>query len=279
LNGFWNKCPPGATRYSQCEEQEVLCVHGSCPSGSKKPAKSKLLLASLNTKENVASTKKSAAASRHSARQALKTDSLSAIDAAAAEKLQEARGMQLAQEGMPIAIKKGDVFSLEKLLEISHQSLDDLEDLDRTVRERGMILVIHIRYTNIQPWMGVRVWPWTRPTDLGRLSSWYGPRPWYTYWIAVRPAYDYSIRKDKPYADDNKWTEIIEYQGVRIVVEQAGEIAVWDVTKFLLVMTTSLGLLAAANLITDVLALYVFARKNEYKQEKFTESKDFNDHP
>jgi len=142
-----------------------------------------------------------------------------------------------------------------------------------------MVLVIHIRYTNILPWMGVRVWPWTSATNFGKLSSWYGPRPWYTYWIAVRPAYDYSIRKDKPYAEDNKWTEIIEYQGVRIVVEQAGEIAVWDVTKFLLVMTTSLGLLAAANLATDVLALYVFARKNEYKQEKFAESKDFNDHP
>merc|ERR1719261_2252258 len=60
-----------------------------------------------------------------------------------------------------------------------------------------------------------------------------------------------------------------EYHGIRILVEQSGNIAVWDNIQLLLILTTTLALMAVANCITDSVALYCMPQSDEYWAIKY----------
>lgn len=260
LNGFWMKCPDGAMSGSECEKEPIHCAHDQCPGSPPPEGIASLATIMLQGLEN--GTKGRASKTNKQA-QTLATDSHESTVSRS----------QVHEEA--IAVKKGDVFSIGELLQMAHQSLDDFEKLEETVRARGMILVLRLTYTNVVPWMGLRILPWT-PHQGTELAKWYGPRPSYQYMATVRPAYDFSVRKVYPDPEKPGHRETVEYQGIRIVVEQSGEIAVWSATQFLLIFTTSLGLLAVSNVLTDMLAFYVFEKRAEYLQEKYILSKDFH---
>lgn len=261
MNGYWLDCPavePGqAEDRSACKANPVYCVHNNCPDGAPKMGQEKESLLEFAS----AVVDKSVAFSRRD----------SFVTGQASE-LEQERSLStariLASENQPaVAVKKGDVFSLKHLMEIAHY--DDFDGAggfkEGSVRSRGTVLVISIEYTNVQKWMGLMVNPWNP----------FGPRPWYHYRVTKRPVYDYMVRdtSDDPAKSTRK---VREWHGIRVVVEQNANIAVWDTAQLILTLTTALGLLAVSNAITDFLAISVFKRGKEYADCKYEVTEDFN---
>eukprot|EP00747_Dinoflagellata_sp_TGD_P162784 gnl/TRDRNA2_/TRDRNA2_180764_c0_seq1.p1 gnl/TRDRNA2_/TRDRNA2_180764_c0~~gnl/TRDRNA2_/TRDRNA2_180764_c0_seq1.p1 ORF type:complete len:462 (+),score=65.72 gnl/TRDRNA2_/TRDRNA2_180764_c0_seq1:92-1477(+) len=159
-------------------------------------------------------------------------------------------------------IDNGDVFSLEHLLAMAKSHLDDEMEDGRTYRERGLVLVVDIEYTNRWPgrWMGLDVLPWQR----------YGSEMWYTYRATLRPSDGYKYREMDAGILDTK-RRITEYKGIRLIVKQSGSLATWDFTGLLVAATASVGLLALSNTITDFLALNCLQNSEQYQKMKFVE--------
>jgi hypothetical protein len=169
--------------------------------------------------------------------------------------------------GLPVvAMEKGDVFTVGELLKAAGVDLDSTGGIETgTLRSRGMVIVIYIEYKNLpESWAGLKINPF-RTTQM----------PHYTYKVSTRYAREY--RKSLTYNDPSQTHRTIRiYNGIRVVVEQRGRIAVWDTTNALVVLTASLGLLAVATTITELALKYIMSRREEYKALKFRASKDFH---
>eukprot|EP00408_Alexandrium_pacificum_P027019 CAMPEP_0171205934 /NCGR_PEP_ID=MMETSP0790-20130122/26804_1 /TAXON_ID=2925 /ORGANISM="Alexandrium catenella, Strain OF101" /LENGTH=539 /DNA_ID=CAMNT_0011671465 /DNA_START=62 /DNA_END=1679 /DNA_ORIENTATION=+ len=167
--------------------------------------------------------------------------------------------------GYVVALPKGDVFTVGALLKLANTQLDVKGRHSTTNRARGIVVVIHIQYDNRPQgtFLGLQVTPWRTPS------------PFYSYRITFREATDY--RQTKTFNDpaDRRRTIRI-YNGIRVVMEQSGTIAVWDTPFFLITMTTALGLMAVATTVTDLMLSYFLPLSEEYKKRKFHQSKDFN---
>jgi hypothetical protein len=173
--------------------------------------------------------------------------------------------MTLPNGAVGISIKKGDVFALGTLLGLGDVDLDEMGDFKTVFRTRGLVLVVHIVYDN-------------RPKHfLGlNINPWHTPKPHYTYRISTRSTYDF--QKTKTF-DDPKVEErtIREYNGVRLVVNQDGQLASFLMSKFLVTLTTAMGLLAVANVLTDMIMLNFLPKAHIYRKHKHHQSRDLND--
>jgi len=265
MNGYWLDCPKPEDGQKEeradCKPKPVYCVHGNCPEGAPKLDEDKesfLMTSAARVDKSIAFS------NRGSAVVSAKHSESSQVE----EELSLSTARMLASEDQPaVAIKKGDVFSLRHLMDIAHY-----EDFDGaggfregSVRSRGSVLVINIEYTNLQKWMGLTVNPWNP----------FGPTPWYHYHVTKRPVYDYMVRdtQDDPAGMSRT---VREWHGIRVVVEQTGNVAVWDITQLILTLTSALGLLAVSNLITEFIAIKCFKRGAEYEECKYEATKDFN---
>lgn len=267
--GEWLDCPRHDATLS-CKARKILCVHDKCPKGAlvsitrgdymsllglRSSHQARLRTATLRT-----ATK---SASKAAAKAGVK------LEAEDGEGLAEERsGLALARklatgilETSPVAVLKGDVFRMGQLLDIAGVSLDSAGNMTgETIRQRGVVVVIQIEYSNLSPWMGLTINPWST-----------GPTPKYKYRVTTRPSYDYRSRKVFGDPTDEIRT-VREYHGVRLVVEQTGRMAVWDTMQFLLVLTTSLGLMAVSNYVTDFLAIYCLPRSADYARAKYQDA-------
>eukprot|EP00927_Polykrikos_kofoidii_P076820 TRINITY_DN73847_c0_g1_i1.p1 TRINITY_DN73847_c0_g1~~TRINITY_DN73847_c0_g1_i1.p1 ORF type:complete len:525 (+),score=55.69 TRINITY_DN73847_c0_g1_i1:81-1655(+) len=167
-----------------------------------------------------------------------------------------------------ISITNGDIFSIDQLLRIAGIDLDELVDGEagspRTYRSTGLVLVVLIEYTNQRNWIGLRTFPWHAT-----------PHPEYTISVTTAPSPRFKTRSAYTDQDDGKRV-FIERNGIRIVVQQQARILVWSWTNFLVILTTSLGLLKVADMITEGLALYGMRNSKAYSDLKYERSIDFN---
>mmetsp|Transcript_64822 Transcript_64822/g.125058 ORF Transcript_64822/g.125058 Transcript_64822/m.125058 type:complete len:328 (+) Transcript_64822:3-986(+) len=269
MNGYWLDCPSAEAKISDCKPKQILCVHGHCPEGARRPGqKDASFLA--NGSRGMRGRRLPAPAPPPT----VAFDSRGHATAMAFEEAAMAKGTKVTGAGrtlqtlpngeVGISIKKGDVFPLGTLLGLADTGLDEFGGMDETLRTRGLILVVHIIYDNRpKHFLGLQVTPW------------HTPRPFYTYRVTTRTSYDFQKTKtfDDPREDERSTRT---YNGIRLVVEQTGKIAIFEIATFLVTMTTALGLMAVSNTLTDMIMLYVLQHKDRYKKHKFHQTKDFN---
>eukprot|EP00427_Karlodinium_veneficum_P032658 CAMPEP_0169185654 /NCGR_PEP_ID=MMETSP1016-20121227/1920_1 /TAXON_ID=342587 /ORGANISM="Karlodinium micrum, Strain CCMP2283" /LENGTH=369 /DNA_ID=CAMNT_0009261389 /DNA_START=392 /DNA_END=1501 /DNA_ORIENTATION=- len=167
----------------------------------------------------------------------------------------------------PVSLAQGDMFSIGKLLQSANISLDKshnpLPDWSiGSYRSSGLVIVIRIAYTNHEQWLGLKVLPWCV----------LGPPPRYSIRVTKHSSYEEfllrKVRDGEP--TDPKGTRILqEYRGIRILIEQSGGLIVWNNIQLLLILTTTLALMAVAACITDTVALYCLSKSDEYWAIKF----------
>mmetsp|Transcript_12508 Transcript_12508/g.35642 ORF Transcript_12508/g.35642 Transcript_12508/m.35642 type:complete len:530 (+) Transcript_12508:80-1669(+) len=270
MNGQYFECPSVSSRSWDCPLRHIPCVHDDCPAGSVTPdsepqrePRESLLVWALRGRRRLRSSQRSASAS-HGVLALGEAGTASRLGAAE-DYARLANEILVHSSGVAVAVPKGDVFTLGSLLRLANQKLDARGDYSTSFRTRGLVLVIHIQYDNRPEggFLGLRVTPWRTPPS------------YYTYRVMTRKAADF--RQTKTFDDPAATRRTIRiYNGVRVVVEQSGSIAMWDTPFFLMTMTTALGLMALANTLTDLLLMYFLPQSEEYKKRKFYTSKDFN---
>jgi len=155
------------------------------------------------------------------------------------------------------SIRAGDVFSLRTLLAMAGKTLDDAAPQGEPLRRRGGALVVGIEYHNLNRWS---------------LFSTQDP-PEYTVSATLR-----SMDKFQNMAahnEEHNGRMLKSFSGIYILVEQTGQLAFFDLTHSILILTTALGLVFLSNTLTDIMALYILPRKDEYYKCKYEESSDF----
>jgi len=255
MPGHYYECPSRDAHVTECDLRQIPCVHEDCPAGTVKTSKEEHLLLALRggRAHTVAFDNRGVAAFTKVRAAHEETPAM-----LASKLMSEPSGYA------GVAVKKGDVFTVGSLLRLAKVDLDDSGKYPSSYRGRGMVLVVHIQYDNRPSggFLGLQITPWRTP------------EPFYTYRITTREAYDYRLMKS--YNDPaNPRRSVRVYNGIRVVVEQSGTIALWDTAQFLVTMTTAMGLMAAANFVTDFLLMYILSKSEEYKKRKFHTSKDF----
>lgn len=96
----------------------------------------------------------------------------------------------------------------------------------------------------------------------------------YTYRITKHASHDdFMLRQVQPGNTDKDMPKnsrkMKEYHGIRILIEQSGTMAVWDNIQLLLILTTTLALMAVSSCITDTVALNCVPQSDEYYAIKY----------
>lgn len=164
-----------------------------------------------------------------------------------------------------VSLAQGDLFTIGQMLKAANVSLDRRRHnmpawVGGSYRSSGFVLVIRIHYSNIESWLGLKVLPWNS----------LGPTMHYTYRITKHAsADDFMLRQVQQNGPFNNSRTVTEYHGIRVLVEQSGSVAVWDNIQLLLILTTTLALMAVATCITDSVALYCMPQSDEYWAIKY----------
>lgn len=287
MNGDWLDCPSAATPSKECKRHRVVCGHSECPDDSVSVGGAGAEAMKAEQQEAL-----SGASALLGSRQRLGSRRLRppegmrvrpqpgqhghldvediAVDGPSVGFQRSGYGLLPGSfEGFPVAANRiGDIFDLGSVIKMAGLSMDDMAGSGArgTRRENGMVLVIQIEYTNthISSWLGLRITPFSEP-----------PHPTYTYRVFTTAASAYQMTKT--FNDPADSSRIIRvYNGLRIVVEQTGQMANWSIAKFLVTLTTALGMLAVATTLTELIMLNLLQKKDQYKNTKFYETEDMN---
>jgi len=255
MQGSWLDC---SGKDNQCVKRPIKCVHDKCGEmgldllqqatvESQPPAPSKRLLRKGKAAPEVLG---------------LAQEKSSEAELYAAGLEAGTRKFQV------ISLKDGDVMSIKTMLAManhgSHRApppggykLEDIINSDgESRRMRGGALVLRINYDNSDHW---RIFQPRNP-------------PTYTISVTMRPAEEFKHLYVSENGPDAR--EVIKAYGFLIVVQQMGRICTFDVMHALIVIVTAMALLGVSNALTDMLALYVLPRRNEYTKWKYFESDD-----
>lgn len=165
-------------------------------------------------------------------------------------------GTREAEDDAPFAIGSGDIFKLRKLLELAGLDLDLKTNYGgEPYREAGTVLEIQVEYNNLHAWM----------STFGHLDV------GYTYRIIERSMEEMKTEKFAPkQPEDFPLHRLIENRhGIMLIVTVTGTFGYFNVVYLLVMLTTSLALLAGAQKIVDILALYFLKRREEYRRFKY----------
>jgi len=173
-----------------------------------------------------------------------------------------------------VSIATGDMFSIRELLKAANVSLDQRRHglpswVGGTYRSSGFVLVIRVHYSNVESWLGAKVLPWKI----------FGPTMHYTYRITKHASHqDFMLSKVHASGSDapKHSRTLMEFHGIRVLIEQSGSLAVWDNIQLLLILTTTLALMAVSSCITDTVASQCLPdefRKWKYEEHTHTEEK------
>jgi hypothetical protein len=158
----------------------------------------------------------------------------------------------------------GDMFQLGKLLKLANMDLDRDFNIDgMSTRMAGSILEIEVIYENLVPF----------------LSTFGGSQVQYTYRVKEKKLPYMSKEYLAPVqpAEYPERRTIVYQGGLLIVFTVAGQFGFFSIVYLLLMLTTSLALLATAHSATDFAAIYVHPRKRNYFHLKYEVSPDFSD--
>lgn len=159
----------------------------------------------------------------------------------------------------------GDVLSVGTLLRLAGLSFDqpptiysESKDAGKTVRSQGTAIVVNIEYKNHKHWT------FFTPS---------GP-PEYDLSVSSRPVAKFKHTTTQELEDGRR--RMTDHYGIFFEFEITGELCVFTYTGLMLILTTSVGLLAVATFITDSIAIRLLPDKDEYKKLKFESSRDFH---
>eukprot|EP00040_Diaphanoeca_grandis_P018537 m.97503 g.97503 ORF g.97503 m.97503 type:complete len:450 (-) comp26982_c0_seq5:41-1390(-) len=140
--------------------------------------------------------------------------------------------------------------------------LDDLGYKHKPYRQNGGVLLLTISYSNWLHWSGPYDWS-NFPTITSRPIT-------YTYSAKLMSDSKYKYETTAYPTRDTRLVKTL--YGLRIVVLQGGTLGKFDVSVLIVQLTTSLGMLAVATIIVDLLATRVLRMRNFYRSSKYQES-------
>lgn len=249
MEGSYKVCR--TTSPPECTTHPIPCKHSGCQS-----ARGSFF--ALSRRVEPAQLSRVQSALRHREKSVRPAGHLS-LDAAGQQSMADMASLAATSAlPEPYSISTGDVFSLRTLLAMAGGTLDDVDSEGEPLRYRGGALVVGIKYHNWEPW-----------------SLFYTQDPpEYTVSATLRSMDKFKHR----YADDEHHDSrmLKALYGIYLVVDQSGELAFFDLTHSLLILTTALGLLMMSNTLTDIMALYLLPRKEEYYKHKYEHTDDFN---
>ncbi|CAD7940674.1 unnamed protein product [Amoebophrya sp. A25] len=158
------------------------------------------------------------------------------------------------------ALKNGDVFSLGRLLAIAGVDLDRQRDTQgKSKRMAGTQLEIVVEYRNLYPW-----WSTFNPRPDDRAIE-------YCYRVVERPVGSFKhevLTAQQPKEYPKK--RLIENQhGLSLQFRVGGSFGFLNFIYLLVMLTTSLVLLAGARTFIDLCALYLFPERKSYREAKY----------
>jgi hypothetical protein len=264
MQGYWLDCShkqwttnsTWLASAEECNKRPIICMHKDCK---------KLGLIVREEQEAASLLGMFGAHSKHvSARRKLRRSHYLGVGTGNLSQDTGRPKMQKKSAGDIYALAPGDVLSLRTLYAMAGRSLDDMwydaeKEANVTTRQRGTVLVVDIHYSNMKPWTIFR------PKD----------PPEYVISVSSQPVEKYKNMKAVESAD-SKDRELIVSYGTLVVVRSSGTIGVFSMINALIVVSTSLGLLAVASVITELLAFNVLPMREDYAKAKFEETEDFN---
>jgi len=158
----------------------------------------------------------------------------------------------------------GDTFKLGKLLSLADADLDHHYNMDGyTTRQAGTILEIEIVFENM----------------LKFLSSFGFSQVRYAYKVSEKklPYISREWLANVQPADYPESRRYVVQHGVMVVFSISGEFGFFSIVYLLIMLTTSMALLATAHKITDLFSIYGHPRKMNYFHLKYEVSPDFSD--
>lgn len=169
-----------------------------------------------------------------------------------------------ADDNFAFATAEYDVFRIFKLLRLAGLDLDEsLNDSGESIREAGAVITIDALYNNLHAWR----------SSLGKHDV------EYTYAVRESPMRQMKqegLAEQQP--DDFPNTRVIEVRhGLLIELQVTGSFGFFSIVYLLVMLTTSLALVAGASKITDMIATYLHPRRANYFHLKYEVSADFSD--
>eukprot|EP00747_Dinoflagellata_sp_TGD_P207394 gnl/TRDRNA2_/TRDRNA2_80967_c0_seq1.p1 gnl/TRDRNA2_/TRDRNA2_80967_c0~~gnl/TRDRNA2_/TRDRNA2_80967_c0_seq1.p1 ORF type:complete len:592 (-),score=111.62 gnl/TRDRNA2_/TRDRNA2_80967_c0_seq1:257-2032(-) len=160
--------------------------------------------------------------------------------------------------------EKYDSFRVKKLLELVGLDLDKSMNPEGVpIRLTGAVLEVQAYYKNTYAWY----------------STWGKEDVKYSYIMSERPIPETSqeiISDVQP--EDYPRRRVVEVRnGILISFSVAGSFGFFNIVYLLVMLTTSLALLATATTVTDLIAVYLHPRKRNYFHLKYEVSPDFSD--
>jgi len=167
------------------------------------------------------------------------------------------------------ANKRDDVMMLRTLLAAAGiSSLDAIHGArptatnDMTYRRGGMVLLLQIHYDNT----------WASKYVFGTDTTKYR----YEYSIAYVSNQGYEVTQVLQSASPDQRT-VLRRHGIRIVVSQTGHVGEFSFQALLVTCTASLGLMAVATSVVEILLRFVLPEKDKYCKHKFLETETLTD--
>jgi len=157
------------------------------------------------------------------------------------------------------AIPDGDIFRLGKLLELAGLDLDkNFNTAGEPLRERGTVVDVEVFYNNLHHFT----------------SSFGDQSVGYIYRVVERPMNEmktevYAKRQPLDFPK-TRWIE--NRHGILLRVSVQGTFGHFNIVYLLVMMTTSLALMAAVTKGVDLMAIYVMHRHQEYYDYKYDQT-------
>lgn len=164
------------------------------------------------------------------------------------------------------AIPNGDIFRFSKLLQLAGLKLDGSFNGDgEPLRERGTVLSVQIEYANLRPF---------------RSTLFHDVEPGYIYKVVERPMEEMKTELYTKWQSGNENERVMENRhGIYLQVSVTGSFGNFNIVYLLLMLTTSLALLAVAGTVTDLMAQYLpTGIQDQYTKEKYHEVFDMDPH-
>jgi len=158
----------------------------------------------------------------------------------------------------------GDTFKLGKLMALAGIDVDNHYNMDgHTARMAGTIIEVEATYTNLRKF----------------LSSFGLSQVMYSYRVKERKLPYVSRESLHPQQPDDfpKSRRYLVQHGILLDFKVGGEFGFFSIVYLLIMLTTSMALLATAHKITDLTSLYLHPRKKNYFHLKYEVSADFSD--
>jgi len=157
------------------------------------------------------------------------------------------------------AVPNGDVFSVQKLMELAGvTSLDNATNGDGTpYREGGTVIDIEVRYSNLVPFEST--------FGHGEIT--------YEYRVTAKPLHEVQDDLLRFWQPGSTTRTLERRHGVLFVVTVSGHFGFFSILNLMLMLAEAASMLAVATLLTDKIAIYMMERADVYFHSKYEETR------